>query len=38
MCATAIPVKMVPKAPQAAPVSGSANQTEAARIIPGEKQ
>src|SRR5215472_4958591 len=31
-------VKIAPKAPQAAPVSGSANQPADARMIPGEKQ
>src|SRR5215469_13778536 len=38
VCATAMLVKIAPKAPQAAPVSGSANHTDAARMIPGEKQ
>ena len=36
--ATAMAVKMAPKAPQAAPISGSADQMAAERTIPGEKQ
>ena len=34
MCATAIAVKIVPKVPQAAPISGCANQRDVARMIP----
>ena len=36
--ATAMAVKIAPNAPQAAPISGSADQTALARMIPGEKQ
>src|SRR6266496_682406 len=36
--ATAIAVKMIPKVPHAAPISGCANQSAVARMIPGEKQ
>jgi len=38
VCATAIAVKIVPKVPHAAPISGCANQRDVARMIPGEKQ
>ena len=36
--ATAMAVKIAPNAPQAAPVSGSAEKTALARRMPGEKQ
>ncbi len=36
--ATAMAVKIAPNAPQAAPTSGSAEKSELARRMPGEKQ
>src|SRR5437667_10169639 len=38
VCATAMAVKIVPKVPQTAPISGCATHNEVAQMIPGEKQ
>ena len=38
VCATAIAVKIAPKVPHAAPISGCADHSVLARIIAGEKQ